>query len=356
MRIGLLIYGSLDILTGGYFYDRQVVEAWRQAGDEVVILSLPWRGYWRHLADNFSAQLVRRLRELPVDVLIQDELCYPSLVWLSGQLQDQLPYPQLSLIHLLKQTEQHPAPQAAIYRSLENHYLRQMDGFIYNSQDSRRLVEAIVPGAAGVVAYPGWDHLQVATERREAAGPVRIIAVGNLMRRKGQHLLLQALAELPELDWRLTLAGSGEFEPAYERELRALAQAKGLAERVEFLGRQPNEKIGALLAEHDLFVLPSSYEGFGIVYLEAQLAGLPVIATTAGAAGEILVDGETGYLLPADNVPALRACLAELLADRSRLRQMAARATARACEFPTWAQTAATIRQFAGAAIEAFHD
>ena len=354
MRIGLLIYGSLDILTGGYFYDRQVVEAWRQAGDEVVILSLPWRGYWRHLGDNFSTEFTRRLCELPVDVLIQDELCYPSMVWLSGQLQDRLPYPQLSLIHLLKQSEQHPPLQAAIYRALENRYLRQMDGFIYNSQDSCRLVEAIVPGAPGVVAYPGWDHLKVLPMLREPAGPVRIIAVGNLMRRKGQHLLLAALAGLPRLEWRLTLAGSGEFEPDYERELQALTQANGLTARVTFLGRQPNKKIGALLAQHDLFVLPSSYEGFGIVYLEAQLAGLPVIATTAGAAGEILVEGETGYLLPAANVAALRDCLAELLTDRHRLWQMSGKAAARARQFPTWAETAATIRQFASAAIEAF--
>ena len=351
MRIGLLIYGSLDILTGGYFYDRQVVSCWREMGDEIVILSLPWRGYWRHLGDNCARDLAQRLRELPVDVLIQDQLCYPSMVWHSRR---SLPYPQLALIHLLKQTEQHPPFAAAIYRQLENSYLRQMDGFIYNSRDSRRLVEAIVPAASGVVAYPGWDHLQLGRQR-EPAGPVRIIAVGNLMRRKGQHLLLAALAELPQLDWRLSLVGSGEFEPDYERELKQLAQALGLEERVEFLGRQPNAQIGDLLARHDLFVLPSSYEGFGIVYLEAQLAGLPVIATTAGAAEEILLEGETGYLVPPDDVAVLRDRLAELLADRARLRRMAAAAAARARQFPTWAETAATIRQFAAMAIEAFH-
>ena len=71
MRIGLLIYGSLDTLSGGYLYDRKLVEHLRQAGDAVEIVSLPWRSYPAHLADNLSLRLYRRLRDLPVDILLQ---------------------------------------------------------------------------------------------------------------------------------------------------------------------------------------------------------------------------------------------------------------------------------------------
>ena len=79
MRIGLLIYGSLDTLSGGYLYDRKLVEHLRQAGDSVEIVSIPWRSYPAHLADNLSLRLYRRLRDLPVDILLQDELNHPSL-------------------------------------------------------------------------------------------------------------------------------------------------------------------------------------------------------------------------------------------------------------------------------------
>ena len=55
MRVGLLIYGSLDILTGGFLYDRLLVDYLRREGDEVEVISLPWRTYGRHLSDNLSA-------------------------------------------------------------------------------------------------------------------------------------------------------------------------------------------------------------------------------------------------------------------------------------------------------------
>ena len=74
MRIGLLIYGSLDTLSGGYLYDRKLVEYFRDAGDDVEIISLPWRSYPRHLLDKFSRDLSRRLRAMSADVLIQDDV------------------------------------------------------------------------------------------------------------------------------------------------------------------------------------------------------------------------------------------------------------------------------------------
>jgi len=74
MRVGLVIYGSLDTLSGGFLYDRMLVERLRSAGDQVEIMSLPWRSYAHQLSDNWSPSLRRRLRDVRLDVLLQDEV------------------------------------------------------------------------------------------------------------------------------------------------------------------------------------------------------------------------------------------------------------------------------------------
>ena len=103
MRIGLVIYGSLDTLSGGYLYDRMLVEHLRRQGDEVEIFSLPWRDYARHLTDNLSTGLLRRLQGSRLDVLLQDELNHPSLFWLNRRLH--VNYPIVSIVHHLRSSE-----------------------------------------------------------------------------------------------------------------------------------------------------------------------------------------------------------------------------------------------------------
>src|SRR5512146_736280 len=97
MKVGLVIYGSLDTLSGGYLYDRKLVEYLRSRGDTVEIISLPWRNYPTHFVDNLSFKLPGNL-----DLLIQDELNHPSLIFAN---QGKHPYPILSLVHHLRCSE-----------------------------------------------------------------------------------------------------------------------------------------------------------------------------------------------------------------------------------------------------------
>ena len=75
--IGLVIYGDLNIVTGGFIYDRRVVEFLRDRGDSVEVFSLPWQTYGRCLFHNFSRDFLRTLTAAPLDVLLQDELNIP---------------------------------------------------------------------------------------------------------------------------------------------------------------------------------------------------------------------------------------------------------------------------------------
>ncbi len=106
MHIGLLIYGSLDTISGGYLYDRKLVEYLRSQGDTVDIISLPWRSYTAHLMDNFHFKLPRKL-----DILIEDELNHPSLILPNHRRHT---YPVVSLVHHLRASELRPAWKNAI--------------------------------------------------------------------------------------------------------------------------------------------------------------------------------------------------------------------------------------------------
>src|SRR5512143_3227650 len=114
MRVGLVIYGSLETLSGGYLYDRQLVEYLRGCGDTVDVISLPRGNYARHLADNLSHNPWRRLQS-SFDVLLQDELSHPSLLRLNRQLHGRVAYPIISIVHHLRSSERHAPGAQEVY-------------------------------------------------------------------------------------------------------------------------------------------------------------------------------------------------------------------------------------------------
>jgi hypothetical protein len=135
MRIGFIIYGTLDTLSGGYLYDRRLVDYLRSQGDTVEITSLPWRNYASHLIDNFRFKLPKNL-----DILIQDELNHPSLIFANRVKH---PYPIVSLVHHLRCSELRPTWQNAFYRLVEKRYLESVDGFIFNSETTKNAVHEV---------------------------------------------------------------------------------------------------------------------------------------------------------------------------------------------------------------------
>jgi glycosyltransferase involved in cell wall biosynthesis len=353
VRLGLLIYGSLDITSGGFFYDRILVDYLRRQGDEVEVISMPWRSYGRSLIDNLSPGLWHRLREARLDLLLQDELVHPSLFWLNRRLRARVKYPIVAIVHHLRSREPRPAWQNLGYRAVERAYLASVDGLVCVSRTTRRDVERLVGGARKlVVANPGGDGLPGVLTREEiaararASGPCRLIFAGNLIPRKELHTLLAALAQLPQDDWRLIVAGSLSADPPYANAIRRQIETLGLTPRVTLAGALSRPELAAQLAASHLLAVPSSYEGFGIVYLEAMRFGVPAIASTAGAAWETIHPGVNGFLVPPGDAAALAQCLGSLIRDRERLLQMSLAAHASAAAHPTWEEMAARVRAF----------
>src|ERR671934_2565118 len=112
------------------------------------------------------------------------------------------------------------------------------------------------------------------------------------------------------------IAGGGDLEPY----LRALAEDSGVAERVHVLG--PRQDVPALMHALDAFAMPSIWEGFGIVLLEAMAAGKPIVASRTATIPEVVVEGETGVLVPPGDAVALADALASLARDPDLARRL----------------------------------
>ena len=216
-----------------------------------------------------------------------------------------------------------------LYRRVEKRYLASVDGFICVSRTTAKDVEDLVGRTRPLmVASPGRDGLPGAVSREAimaratAPGPFNLIFVGNLIPRKELHTLLAALASLPHDDWHLTVAGSLEMDAAYVDAIRRQIKDAGLAPRVSLLGALPARELAARCAASHLLAVPSSYEGFGIVYLEGMQFGLPAIAGTDGAAKEIITHGHNGFLVPPGNPEALAHHIELLIRDRELLLKM----------------------------------
>jgi glycosyltransferase involved in cell wall biosynthesis len=353
MRLGLIIYGSLDTLSGGYLYDRMLVRHLLANGDQVEIVSLPWRQYLANIGDNFSAALYKRLQCLQVDALLQDELNHPSLGRINRLLNGVVHYPIVSIVHHLRCNEARPAWQNRLYAHVERHYLTSVEAFIFNSQTTRRsVIELAGEGKPAVVAYPAGDRLcpmlsdeEIITRAGEP-GPLRIFFLGNLIPRKGLHVLLQALALLPSETWKLAVAGSLEMDQAYTAAIVRQVHSAGLGHQVRFLGPLQEADLVRQFIQNQVMALPSSYEGFGIAYLEGMGFGLPAIASTRGAAQEIITHGKNGFLVPPNGSQELARCLLQLSGDRSLLARMSLDARQRFLAHPTWEQTMERIRDF----------
>ncbi len=354
MRVGLLIYGSLDTISGGYLYDRKLVEYLHEQGDEVEIISLPWRNYGRHLGDNLSMDLERRLKALKVHILLQDELNHPSLFWMNQRLQNKLPYPVVSVVHHLRSNEYRPEWQNAIYREIESSYLRSVGGLIFNSQTTRKAVEGLIGELTGhwEVAYPAGDRFKPSIseteieKRASEPGPLRVLFIGNVIQRKALRILIEALTLLVKKDWRLTAVGSLQVEPGYVKKVYRQIELEQVADRVTLTGAVSDAELAELLLTHQVLVVPSSYEGFGIVYREGMSFGLPAIGTTGGGASEIITHHQDGFLIEPGDASYLAELLHGLQADRALLTEMSLAARKRYLAQPTWEQTAQVARNF----------
>jgi len=197
---------------------------------------------------------------------------------------------------------------ARVQRVLVRRLARRVDAYVGVSKYAAASTEALLGLGDGSVRviYNGVPAPSSVAPRGDGGGPV-VGAVGRLSPEKGLDVLVRAMASLPGC--RLVLVGEGPQRPALE----ALAAQLGVTGRVTFAGW-----VEAPWAAHfafDVLAVPSFSEGFGLVAVEAMLAGTPVVATAVGAVPEVVRNGETGLLVPPGEAEPLARALGRLLAD-----------------------------------------
>jgi glycosyltransferase involved in cell wall biosynthesis len=215
------------------------------------------------------------------------------------------------------------------------------DRVVCNSRYSAETMPAFFPGVPCTVIYcpvappprPAAEGSRAEFRRRcdTAEGAVVIVQVGRWEPHKGHLAHVEALGRLRDVPgWVCWQVGAPQQPPerAYQEEVVAAAHKNGVAERVRFLGWQPD--LGAVLAAADIYCQPNVRpEPFGITLVEALYAGLPVVASAEAGPLEI-VTPDCGALAPPGDVPALSRALGDLVSDPARRGRLGERGPARA--------------------------
>ncbi|QPH52781.1 glycosyltransferase family 4 protein [Pontivivens ytuae] len=322
------IPGDLEMRTGGYAYDRHVLAA------------LPGL---RHVAlpGSFPAPTDADLEETRALLSGHGPVMIDGLALGATPvaLLEGLERPIVALCH-------HPlaletgldAVQAEALRASETAALGVVEAVICTSTTTARILatEYGVDDARITVAEPGLAQMDAAARQGE---PPVILTVGSFTPRKGHDVLIEALLRLEDLPWQARWIGARPDEEWAAR-IEARVAEVGLTDRIAIEGAATD--MAAVYAGADLFCLPSHYEGYGMVFAEAMMAGLPIIACAGGAVPDV-VPATAGRLTEPGDARALADSLRMVLDDGRVAERMATAGRAHALSLPTWAETAARI-------------
>ena len=330
--------GDLRSPTGGYAYDRRVMERLPDFGVSVVHLPLP--DSFPTPSDDDVEETIRIIedRQKP-SILVVDGLAYGAF---TQPLLDRLDGRVIALVHhpLFLETGL-PNARKVELRNTETAALLRADHIIVTSRATKRILTEHMglPSQKMTVAEPGTDPAGRATG---TGMPLHILAVGAVMPRKGYDVLVEALAKITDLDWRMTIAGALDRHPATVEQLRALIDSHNLQDRIHLAGKVVPATLDRFYESADLFVSASLFEGYGMVLAEAMARGLPIVTATGGAAGDTA--GQAVALhVESGNVEELAAAMQRALTDKKLRDRLADAAWDAGRALPTWNETARRV-------------
>ena len=326
MRIAYLVTRA-DPIGGAQIHVRDLAVAVKARGHEPTVLlsgtgpfvdDLRARGIpvvvLQHLVNPMRplrdlralAEVVRALRDLQPELIT----AHGAKVGILGRLAARyLGIPLVVTVHGWACAPGTPAVQAAVSRGLERSIGSLATKLITVSEFDRRfgIASRLVPEDRVVTVHNGMPDISPAFRASAQTSPPRLVMVARFEPQKDHATLLLALSGLQEHPWELDLVGDGPLRSAMEK----LATDHNLGSRVHFLGQRTD--VDRLLAQSQISVLASHWEGFPLSILEAMRAALPVVASDVGGVSEAVENGETGYVVPRGDVQQLRGRIASLL-------------------------------------------
>ncbi len=345
-----IVPGDPGQRTGGYLFDARIVRGLRALGWTVTVTGLDGRF---PLADATArASMANTLAALPDHSLaVIDGLALGAVPEPIAEQAGRLKL--VGLVHhpLADETGLDDAQRTRLLAS-ERQALAHCATLVVTSAFTARRLQALeLTQQHALVIEPGVDRAEpapAALARAQAGfGPETetLLCVASLTPRKGQDLLISALADLRHLPWRCRLSGTDGRAPAFAAAVRRQIEQLELDRRVEVTGERDAAQLEADYRWASVCVLPSHYEGYGMVVTEALARGLPIIATTGGALVDTVPE-DSGLRSPPGDRDALARALERWLTEEHLRRRCTQAAIERREHLPDWADSA---RRFAEA-------
>lgn len=333
-----VVPGRIDTRTGGYIYDRRMIDGLRESGRAVELREIDGSFPWP--TEDVLEEAGATLAAIPDGTtVVIDGLAFGAMPDVVAVQSTRLRL--VALLHLPLAADVTLDPEiAAGVRSLERRALAHASLVIVTGSATPRLLASygVDPGRIAVVE-PGTDRVSVA---RGSRGHVtHLLCVATVGRGKGHEILLRALARVPG-EWRLTCAGSLTRDLATAGRVREVLRELHLERRVELLGDLGTTELRGQYEDADLFVLATLQETYGMAVAEALAHGLAVVSTATGAIPELVGDA-AGLVVPPNDVEALAAALGRVIADAGLRAALAAGARRARERLPTWKTAAANM-------------
>jgi glycosyltransferase involved in cell wall biosynthesis len=328
VKIAFVITRSDDI-GGAQIHVRDLSTALRAAGHDAVVLAgtngvladelrshgVPYYSL-RHLAREVGplndvrcfSELRARLSDIQPDIISTHSTKAGFVGRIAGKT---LGIPTLFTAHGWGFTEGRPPLQALAFWAIERATAPWAARIITVCESDRAAAvrARVISSERLITIHNAMPDVDDTLRARPGISPARLIMVARLSRWKDQPTLLHALASLQDLEWQLEFVGDGPLRG----QLEALTQQLGLTSRVTFLGFRRD--VSERLAQAQVFLLMSKWEGFPRSILEAMRAGLPVVASDVGGVNESVVDGETGFVIPRGDTTGLCEVLRKLISS-----------------------------------------
>ena len=333
--------GPLDARTGGYIYNRRIAEGLRHHGWPLDVLELdssfpyPTSAGLDH-ADHALADIRSGT------IVMIDSLALGAMTHLMARERDRLHL--VALVHLpLAANVGLDEHTAARFAKDEGHALGAAALVIVTGRAALPLIARYGVAANRImVVEPGTDRPAQMRRARDSAAdiaareaPLELLCVANVNAGKGHETVLEALAGIVHLPWRLTCAGSLTRDPVTVARVRFAVARLQLEDRVSLVGELDGQRLADVYDRADVFILASERETYGMAVAEALAHGLPIVATMTGAIPE-LAGHDAGLLVPVRDTEALATALARVLSDDRLRARLADGARRRSQRLPTW--------------------
>lgn len=348
LKCHFVIPGSLNQISGGYLYDKHIIDQLKASDHEIIIHEI--EGSFPIVEDHTKRSLIKIVEKMPMnEIVIIDGLALIASERILQEFHDRIRF--VGLIH-------HPLYMETGLSDKEREFLFDVESMLilrfkhlittseYTKNELRKLN---VPDRLISVVRPGIIKnrarlLDKTKQEMRKTKIVKLLCVASFIPRKGYWELIEALSQSKSGNWELTCIGGTDWNKEYFVKIQMKIKNSGLSSKIAIVGEVAYQQLRNYYLAADIFVLPSYYEGYGMVFGEALNFGIPIISTTGGAIPSV-VPPNAGILTEPGNINQLVTALSSLIDNPEQRKLLSRGALNEAKLLPTWKQSGAEFER-----------